>query len=483
MSRGGSSCEDFLIGTIALAHPVADKQIADSNETAYPSAAYGWYVVIVLTVIYVFSYIDRQILSLMVSDLKTGLDLEHDWQVGFLMGPAFAIFYTIFGIPFGRLADRVSRKGLIAFGLTIWSLMTAACGFAKNFTTMAFLRVGVGTGEASLSPSAYSIIADYFPPKRMGRAIAFYGMGIYLGGGMAYLIGGRVVAAVRDSAPWVIPSVGVIEPWQKVFLIVGLPGLILLPLLWLTVREPQRRGLLKTGASAGQAIPLREAATYLRTQWRTIATHNVGFALLAFSSYGTSAWLPEVFKRVHGWDSAEFGLIYGLIVIGCGSAGVLSGGFIADWLSQRGYRDAKIRVGFIAAWIWFPTGLLFPLIENDVIAMILVAPTVFFAAMPFGVAPAAIAELMPNNLRGQTSAIYLFVINLIGLAIGPLVLALMTDYVFDLARYGQAGIRFSLLTTTGLAHIGATLLLWRCMGLFRRSLADREQQTALHNVT
>ncbi|MEN7342739.1 MAG: MFS transporter [Pseudomonadota bacterium] len=446
-----------------------------TDTSTYPSTAYGWYVVVVLTVIYIFSYIDRQILSLMVSDLKSGLDLQYDSQVGFLMGPAFAIFYTLFGIPFGRLADRVNRKGLIAVGLTIWSLMTAACGVAKNFLTMALLRVGVGTGEAALSPSAYSIIADYFPPKKLARAIAFYGMGIYLGGGLAYLIGGKVVAAVRQSEPWMLPIVGEIAPWQKVFLIVGLPGLLLLPILWLTVKEPKRKGLLKTGAKRGASVPIGEALTYLKGEWRTIATHNIGFALLAFSSYGTSAWLPEVFKRVHGWGSADFGLVYGLIVIACGSAGVLSGGVIADYLSQRGYRDAKIRVGFIAAWIWFPTGLLFPIIENDVIAMVLVAPSVFFAAMPFGVAPAAIAELMPNNLRGQTSAIYLFVINMIGLAIGPLMLALMTDFVFDQSRFGEAGIRYSLLTTTGLAHIGATWLLWRCMGLFRTSLAAREQ--------
>lgn len=446
---------------------------SELQKPDYASPAYSWYVVIVLTIIYVFSYIDRQILSLMVSDLKTGLNLQYDWQVGFLMGPAFAIFYTLFGIPFGRLADRVNRKGLIAIGLTIWSLTTAACGFAKTFMTMALLRVGVGTGEAALSPSAYSIIADYFPPKRVARAIAFYGMGIYLGGGLAYLIGGRVVAMVRQTEPWVLPGIGTIEPWQKVFLIVGLPGLLLLPVLWLTVREPVRKGLLKTGKKSGAAVPLREALAYLKTQWRTIATHNIGFALLAFSSYGTSAWLPEVFKRVHGWGAADFGLVYGAIVIVCGSAGVLSGGFFADWLSQRGYADAKIRVGFIAAWIWFPTGIAFPLLASDWLAMLLVVPTVFFAAMPFGVAPAAIAELMPNNLRGQTSAIYLFVINMIGLAIGPLVLALMTDYVFDLARFGEAGIRYSLLTTTAIAHLGATILLWRCMRLFRQSLAAR----------
>ena len=160
------------------------------------SDGYAWYVVGVLMVVYLFSFLDRQILSLMVDDLKVGLSLERDWEVAFLMGPAFAIFYTIFGIPFGRAADTRSRKHVIALGLGIWSLMTVGCGLTRSFWQMALLRVGVGIGEASLSPSAYSIIADSFDGRKLARAMSLYASGIYLGSGLAYLIGGQVVAAV-----------------------------------------------------------------------------------------------------------------------------------------------------------------------------------------------------------------------------------------------------------------------------------------------
>lgn len=446
------------------------------DPDGYPSASYSWYVVVVLTIVYVFSFLDRQILSMMVVDLKNGLNLEHDWQVDFLMGPAFAIFYTIFGIPLGRLADSRNRKGLIAIGMTLWCLMTAGCGLTKNFLQMAILRAGVGVGEASLSPSAYSIITDYFRPEKLARGISCYSMGIYFGIGMAYLIGGKVIVYVRQTEAWNLPVVGIIEPWQKAFFFIGIPGLLIIPLLLLSVAEPRRRGLLKTREPrSNQAVPFQEVLRYIGNHWRTIVSHNVGFSLLAFSSYGSGAWLPEVFRRVHGWETDTFGLVYGITIFVCGAGGVLFGGVLADWLSSKGYRDAKIRVGFIAAWIWFPSGIAFPLLANDIMAMALVVPTVFFAAMPFGVAPAAIQELMPNNLRGRISAIYLFMINMIGLAVGPLVLALMTDYVFTEAAFGLEGIRYSLLTFTVTAHLVAGVLLWVCMGHFRDSLVWREQ--------
>ncbi len=255
------------------------------------------------------------------------------------------------------------------------------------------------------------------------------------------------------------------------FFLVGLPGLLVVPLLLLTVREPARRGVLKAkDGGPTKSVPLRDVLAYMRSNWKTVATHNVGFALLSFSSYGTGAWLPEVFKRVHGWDAAKFGLVYGLVVFVCGAGGVFTGGLIADKLAARGYRDSKIRVGFLAAWLWFPTGVIFPLLANDVVAMALVIPSVFLASMPFGVAPAAIQEMMPNNLRGQASAIYLFVVNLIGLAVGPLVLALLTDYLFTEASFGLSGIRYSLLSSTVVAHLLSTLLLWHCMREFRGSI-------------
>ncbi len=450
----------------------------DARDPEEPSDGYAWYVVALLLVVYVFSFLDRQILSLMVSDLKTGLSLEQDWQVAILMGPAFAVFYTIFGIPFGRLADTRNRTRIIAFGLTLWSLMTVGCGIARSFLQMAVLRVGVGVGEASLSPSAYSIISDYFDRERLARAIAIYSSGIYFGSGLAYMIGGRAVSLLRGTEPWLLPVFGTIPGWQKVFWIVGLPGLLVVPLLLLTLREPVRRGLVRSArGDGGQALGLDEVLRYGRENWQALATHNLGFALLSFSSYGTGAWLPEMFKRVHGWDVGTFGLVYGLVVFVGSAGGAISGGVIADALTRRGYRDAKIRVGFFAAWLWFPFGIVFPLLDDGAWAMAVAVPAAFLASMPFGVAPAALQEMMPNNLRGQASALYLFVVNLIGLAVGPLVLALMTDYVFTPTAYGLTGIRWSLLSTTIVAHALSTGLLWRGMAEFRKSLDRMEAQT------
>ena len=456
-------------GPQAGSDPIA---AAGAPERAPQSSGYAWYVVGLLMLVYVFSFLDRQILSLMVGDLKAGLDLEHDWQVAILMGPAFAVFYTIFGIPFGRLADTAERRRIVAFGLTVWSLMTVGCGVARSFVQMALLRVGVGIGEASLSPSAYSLISDYFEKEKLARAIAIYSSGIYLGSGLAYMIGGRAVAALRGTEPWDLPVVGAVLGWQKVFWIVGLPGLLVVPLVLLTLREPARRGLMASrSGSAAQALPFSEVARYARENWRALASHNLGFALLSFSSYGSSGWLPEMFKRVHGWDVATFGLVYGLIVFFGSAGGAITGGIIADALTKRGVVDAKIRVGFFAAWLWFPFGIAFPLLESGFWAMVLVVPSAFLASMPFGVAPAALQEMNPNNLRGQMSAIYLFVVNLIGLAIGPFVVALMTDYVFTEAAYGLAGIRWSLLSTTTAAHLVATVLLFFGMREYRLAIA------------
>lgn len=446
---------------------------SDPETTTAPSEAYAWYVVGLLTLVYVLSFLDRQILSLMVVDLKTGLALEHDWQVGFLMGPAFAVFYTLFGFPFGRLADSANRTRVIAFGLGVWSLMTVGCGVARQFWQMAAMRVGVGIGEASLSPSAYSIISDIFAPGKLGRAISVYASGIYLGSGLAFMLGGRAVASLRTTEAWQLPWVGAVECWQKVFFYVGLPGLLVVPLLLLTLSEPVRRGLVGTGNGTGKgeatgALPLSHALDFARRNWRALATHHLGFALLSFSSYGASAWLPSMFQRVHGWDIATFGFVYGIIVFVGSSAGAIAGGVFADALARRGHLDSKVRVGWLAAMAWLPFGIAFPLVENGIIAMALVAPAAFLSAMPFGVAPAAIQEITPNNLRGQISSIYLFVINLIGLAIGPIVIALFTDYVFDEARFGASGIRWSMLTTTTFAHVVAALLLGRGLVEFRR---------------
>ena len=198
---------------------------SNPTEPPYPPASYAWYVVGVLTFVYVFSFIDRTILNLLVAPIRRDLDIN-DTQMSVLMGSAFALAYTFFGIPLGRMADSQNRRGLIAVGFVVWSLFTAGCGLAKNFWQMLLMRIGVGVGEASLSPAAYSLIYDYFPPHRRATALSVYGTGIYLGGGLALLLGGVVIKLASAQESWVLPIIGETRPWQVIFLMVGLPGVI-----------------------------------------------------------------------------------------------------------------------------------------------------------------------------------------------------------------------------------------------------------------
>lgn len=441
------------------------------TEPPYPPSSRAWYMVAVLMLIYVMSFVDRQILSLLVGPIRRDLGIS-DTQMSLLMGFSFAVFYTFFGIPLGRLADQRSRRGLIAAGLIVWSAMTAACGIAQRFWHFLLLRMGVGVGEAALSPAAYSLITDSFPKKRLATAISVYSMGIYIGSGMAYILGGVVVGWASTQGDLQLPVVGSTRPWQVVFFMVGLPG-VLLSLMLLTFKEPVRRGV-KKGTTAAAGVPIREVTGYLRANWKTFFCHNVGFALLSFSSYGSGAWIPTFLQRSYGMSQRDAGVYYGTIVVIAGTLGIVFGGRLADWLAAKGYEDAKIRAGLIAAVVWAPSGILFPLMADSSWSLALMVPTVFTASMPFGCAPAAIQELMPNAMRGQASALYLFVVNLIGLGLGPTAVALTTDYVFG----EDAAVRYSLIVVATAAHIGSAFLLWRGMKPFRESLRYRDRWLA-----
>lgn len=437
-------------------------------EEPYPAAGYAWYVVGVLTLVYVFSFIDRQILNLLVRPIRRDLVIT-DFQMSLLMGPAFALFYTLFGIPLGRLADSKSRRTIIAIGFAFWSLFTAVCGLARNFWQMLLARVGVGVGEGALSPAAYSILADYFPPQRRATAISVYSMGIYIGSGVANVLGATAIAFFMARPYWELPVVGAVRGWQVVFFVVGLPG-VWLALLMYTVREPVRRGMKMLQAADGKMkaaqIPLPEVIAYLKLNWKTFACHNVGFALLSFSSYGTSAWVPSMFVRNHGWSEAKIGFWYGVIVAVFGALGISAGGWYADRMAKRGARDAVMKVGFIVALAWAPTGMLYPIVPNPYWAIALLIPTAFFTAAPFGVAPAAIQQIMPNAMRAQASSIYLFVVNLIGLGAGPMAVAFFTDKVF----HDDNAVRYSILIVSTAAHIISAVLLWAGIRQFNLSL-------------
>ncbi|AMO78628.1 MULTISPECIES: MFS transporter [Pseudomonas] len=429
-----------------------------NNNNGYPSSAVAWSTVAILMVAYVLSFIDRQILNLLVGPIRRDLAIS-DTQMSLLMGLSFALFYTLCGIPLGRMADSRSRRGLITVGVLIWSAMTAACGLARQYWQFLLFRVGVGVGEAALSPAAYSLIADSFPAQRRATAISVYSMGIYLGSGLAFLLGGLVIKFASAQGDVHLPLLGEVRPWQLIFLILGAAG-VLFTLLMLAVKEPQRHGV-----GAGVEVPMREVGAYLRANRRTVICHNFGFACISFASYGSGAWVPTFFVRTYGWDAGHVGVVYGSIVAVFGCLGIVFGGRLADRWAKRGRTDANMRVGLLAACLALPLSVTFPLLDDANLVALLMAPTVFCLSMPFGVAPAAIQEIMPNSMRGQASAIYLFVVTLFGLGVGPTAVALVTDFVF----HDDMALRYSLLIVTSLALLGGVVLLGMGLKPYRQS--------------
>jgi len=431
---------------------------AKPPESTYPGAARAWWSVALLLGLYVLSFIDRQVINLMVDPIRKDLGIG-DFEASLLTGFAFAAFYTLFGIPIARLADSRSRRAIIAAGLATWSAMTAACGLARNYAGLFLARMGVGVGEAALSPAAYSTIADSFPPRRRSTAMGVYSLGSYLGSGLAFLLGGHLVGFLGEGRVRDVPLLGPTAPWKLAFLVVGIPGLLLVPLLW-TVADPARRG--------GSPDARANFAGVLRHLWShrgAYFSHNVGFALLAFSGYGASAWTPAFLQRVHGMSIADSGIALGWIMATAGTVGIVFGGWLADLLAARGRRDATMLVGLLASLAWIPAGLFYPLVEGRGLALLLMVPALFTSGMPWGAAAAAVQEMTPAPMRAQATAVYLFVINLIGLGLGPSAVAYLTERVFQ----DDLAVGRSLAYVGLVAHVAAAALLWPGLRAFVRA--------------
>ncbi|HBW82839.1 MAG TPA: MFS transporter [Gammaproteobacteria bacterium] len=453
--------------------------IADSNTLGvpYPSERYAWYVVIILMIVYVFSFVDRQILSLLVDPIKTDLELS-DTQISYLGGFTFALFYTFFGIPIARWADSKNRTTLITVGLAVWSFFTMLCGTASRFWAFAFYRMGVGVGEATLSPSAYSIISDMFRPERLAVAISLYSAGIYIGSGLAQVFGGIIIGFAVSATELTVPFVGPVAPWQYVFFAVGFPGLIF-TLALLTVREPMRRNRSRLDPSKViQPPPISEVLAYIRANSKTFLFHNLGIAFTSFVSYGAAYWVPSYLIRVHGLTAQETGIYYGWVVVIFGTAGIVLGGYLADVLTQRGKAAAKMQVAMLGALLGVPFSVLYPLMSTPTAALLALCPAAFAAAMPLGVAAAAIQQIMPANMRAQGSALYLFVINLIGLGLGPSAVAWCTDYIFK----DPDKVNLSLLWVGTSFGLVSALLLYFGSKHYRATLAYLENYNKKHLI-
>ncbi len=403
------------------------------------SLVYAWFVVIVLMLANISSFIDRQILALLVGPIKRDLHLS-DTEMSLLMGLSFAIFYTLFGIFIGHFADKYSRRNIIIGGVTIWSLMTALCGGVKSYGQFFLVRMGVGVGEATLGPSAYSMITDYFPKSKLSRALSTYSMGVFIGSGLAILIGASIIGNLPKTGMVNVPIFGNIFPWQLMFIYIGLPGLAIALLLLLVVKEPMRVDILNAKGVAIDKPTLGQALDIIWEKRAVFLALSIGTAFTAFVSYGSSAWIPTYFNRTFGWQMKEVGLKFGLIVTIFSALGVLAGGWLADRYAKRGIENGNLRVGLISGVGILLSACNFLLSDPNLILLSLAIPS-FFVAFPFGAATAAIQEIMPNRVRALASSIYLFFVNMIGLGGGPFVVAFFTDSVF----HDEKMIKYSLI--------------------------------------
>lgn len=434
----------------------------DKSQEDQVSLAGAWYMVGVLMIAYTFSFIDRSILSLLVSPIRSDLNIS-DTQFSLLHGIAFALFYTGLGIPIARLADRYSRKHIISIGIFVWSIATAICGLARNFAQLFLSRMMVGVGEAALSPAAYSMITDSFPKNQLGRALAVYNTGAFFGTGLAFVIGGVVVSAVSGVTITGVPLVGELKGWQLTFFIVGLPGL-LIALLCITLKEPERSYV------NDEQIPVAEVLKFMRGNGLTFATHFLGFSALTLFFNGFMAWTPALINRRFELPTGEAGIYLGYIVLVFATAGILAGGWIADWYSRQGYANAPIRTGLIAALALIPLGAAAPLMPNLTWTLVIFCPLMFFISFPWAAAAAAIQLVAPGRMRAQISALYLFVVNLTGIGFGPTAVALFTDYVFG----DDNALPYSLAIVGPLSAIVASVLLYLGLKPFAASIARNQ---------
>ncbi len=400
--------------------------MSESEEDDWPSAIEVWVVTLLLLVAFTFSFVDRQVLNLLVEPIRIDLQVS-DTQISFLQGLAFAVTYILMSVPLGRMVDKYNRVGIMIGGVLIWSATTVACGLSRTYSQLLFARFGVGAGEAALTPAAWSVLADYFRPTKLALPISVYLMGPYLGAGLAMIAGAEVLDCSREVQEVSLPIVGVVAPWQATFIAVGLPGVLIAGLL-ATIREPKRKG--RQGAL--REVPgWRAVLRYMWQRKKVYAALHLGVPFIVVMLYGLQAWTPTILLRVYGWDLADAGRIYGTLALVTGSAGVLSGPVLCRYLLGRGVLDAPLRVAVLGAGMATLSLASLPFQSSGEMALVSIGCASFFVTLPLALITTVMQEVTPNNMRGVVNGMYVVTNNVLGLALGPTLVAASTDYVFQ----------------------------------------------------
>jgi MFS family permease len=396
-------------------------------DTTRPVATtYAWYIALLMAVAHLVSFLDRFVMGLAAVPIKAQLGLS-DTQLGLLTGLGFVILYSVVAIPLGRLADSVNRKRMIAVGIFFWSVATGACAFAGSFNSLFLARVGVGLGEASLVPAAMSLIAAYFARERLARAVSLFTMGAGLGKTAAYVGGAAILAWATPRGGLDLPLVGHFMPWQVLFLAASIPGFVLVVLMLTTVREPARW-------ATGERIGAAPALAYLRRHARVYVPFGMAAVSIVMVVQTVAAWSPSFFVREHGLTASEAGYMVGTIALFTSIVGSITGGWMTDWMQSRGRVGApcitmavSLSVSAAAALVLYTSGNL-----NVAAAAFVVVLFSVSAGSPAGLA--GIQMLTPPEYRGMISSVFLCVVTLVAVGLGPTFIGVLTDTVFTDAR-------------------------------------------------
>lgn len=408
---------------------------------------------VLLTLAYVLSYVDRSILGLLIEPIKADLNLS-DAELSLIMGPAFGLVYAAMGLPLGWLADRGRRTWIVAAGIALWSVATGASGLARDFWHLFAARMGVGIGEATLSPCAMSMIGDSFPPERRGKPVAVYSAALALGSGIASLIGAGVLVWAKTSSGLTLPVVGAIRPWQFAFFLVGAPGL-LLAIAFVLLREPPRQPVTDSALGAGGFGPTLAYVWHRRGAFLGLTAMVAVMTTIAYSH----GFMPSVFVRSYGWEAKDYAIANAVITLSVGPATIAVIGTMADRWRKAGAADAPFGLLVTAFCVMVPVAIAQPLMPSAALSLIFVG----FSTMAIGAVTAAgiiaLLDIAPSNVRGQIVALYYMTISLAGLGLGPTTVGFLSTKV-----YGESHLNWA---------VGSVPLLYGAMPLLLIPLVRR----------
>lgn len=434
---------------------------ADGNDRPLHGA---WRTVTILTLIYSFGMLDRQVAALLIPHIKRDLALS-DLQVSLIQGLAFGLFFMIASPVVGWFVDRASRRKILLVGVTGWSLGAVCSGLARSFGQLFGARATVGAFEATINPTTYSLLGDLFPARKLALPMSIFVMGGNLGTALSFVIGGAIIAWAATS-PVILPLIGALHGWQLAFIVTGMPGLILASAALLAVEPPRVRtaayGTTKAHTSFG------DLWAYVSRHKRFYAGHTLGFAFVMAFIVGLQSWNAAYLSRTFQWDLSKIGYILGWTQFACALFGLALHGWIVDKLYSRGIENAHLLYFTAMALIATPCGV-FAYMSGNAIAMVVFYNIAYFCLMGFaGIGPAALQIATPADLRGKASAVYMVILSIIATILAPIAVASLTDLVFG----NEAKLGESMATFAGLSgFLAIALFLWAASAM-RHAIAD-----------